>query len=197
MTQLLVYTRNNFLRYAIDSLTDQNNAVTYFTNRVQFLACANVLEDAILLIDAINNTDDSVRWLDGKLNMMKQRRKIHYIVPSSMLANKFIPGLSLIAETYHLKSLFFYAWGNGSPNVTKNIHEAIISKLHRILSFDDYLLIRLLYSRYSSEYNDLSRKEFNKIYYIRKKKLHLNSSAEFKQFIVFLTNNTTMQDTLG
>ena len=197
MAQLLVYTQNNFLRYAIDSLTVQNNSVTYFTNRVQFLACATVLEDAVLLIDAINNTDDSIRWLGVRLNKIKTRRKLHYLVPLSMLANNFIPGLSLIAETFHLKSLFFFTWGDTSSNVKKNVYEEIISKLKRTISTEDYSLIKLLYSRDSGKCKNLSRKEFNKIYYIRKKKLHLNNSTEFKQFILFLTNNTAMQDTLG
>lgn len=197
MAQLLVYTQNTFLRCAIDSLTDEKSSVTYFTNRVQFLACATVLEDAILLIDAINKNDDSIRWLDARLHKKKSRRKVNYLVPLSVLANSFTPGLSLIAESFQLKSLFFFTWGSGSLNVKKSIYEEIMSKLTRILSVEDYLLLKILYSKDSGKCKELTRKELNKIYYIRKNKLHLNNSVEFKQFILFLSNNTAMQDALG
>lgn len=194
MTQLLVYTKNIFLRYAIDSLTDENNSVTYFDNRVQFLACATVLDNAVLLIDAINDPDNSIRWLDFKLKKHKAKRSIHYLVPIAMLANSFISGLPLIAETFHLKSLCYFARSRYSVNAKRSLHEEIINKLNSILSVEDYFLIRLLYSKTNGEHKVLTRRELNKIYYIRKKKLGLNNSLEFNQLILFLSNKTAMQN---
>lgn len=196
MAQLLVYTQNYFVRCAIDSLTDKNNSVTYFTNRVQFLACAKVLDNPVLLIDAINKDDENVKWLGIRINKEK-KRKVHYLVPLSMLANSFAPGLSLVAEVFHLKAVFFFAWGEGFGYVRRNIHEDIISKLNRTLSFEEYLLIRSLYNTTTGKRKILSKIESNKVYYIRKKKLRLDSSSEFKQFILFLAKNKAMQPDIG
>lgn len=193
MTQLLVYTRNVFLRYAIDSLTDEHNSVTYFDNRVQFLACATVIDNAVLLIDAINDPDNSVRWLDFRLKKHKTMRSINYLVPITMLANSFMSGLPLIAETFHLKSLCYFARSRYSSNAKKSLYVEIINKLSSTLSVEDYFLIRLLYSKTSGECKGLTRRELNKIYYIRKKKLNLNNSLEFNQLILFLSTHTAMQ----
>lgn len=126
-----------------------------------------------------------------------KKRKVHYLVPLSMLANSFAPGLSLVAEIFHLKAIFFFAWGDGVRNVKKSIYEDIISKLNRTLSCEEYLLIRSLYNTDTGKSKSLSRVELNKVYYIRKKKLRLDSSLEFKLLILFLAKSKAMQLDIG
>lgn len=189
MTQLLVYTRSFFLRSAIDHLCGKGRIITYFSNRVQFLACATVLQDATLLIDAIHHYDGDVSWINSKLHEHRVRKKVNYLVPLHIRSNCFTSKLPLISELSHLKSLLFLTL-EGCGSSKKNVHKQIINQLKKIMSDEDVFLISNFYNKNSGKCRELSKKERNKIYYIRKHKLNLSTPAEFKQFIVFLSENT-------
>ncbi|EPJ0597171.1 hypothetical protein ACXHH8_004545 [Enterobacter roggenkampii] len=193
MAQVLVYTKNIFLRIAIDALTKNTISINYFSNRVQFLACATVLEDAVLLIDATGNSSDCIRWLDLRLKRLGARRKVYYLVPESMLSNNFTAGLFLIGDLFHLKSLLFFTYEKSSINTRKSIYDEINFKLERLLSAQDYSLIRLFLSKKKECHHSLSKKEINRLYYIRRNKLNLNTSTEFKYLLLLLKNNDTAQ----
>lgn len=188
MTHLLVYTQNYYLQSAIESLVDDAEAVTFFSNKSHFLVCATILNDSVLLIDAIDN-NQTVRWLHDKIMKHKGTWNINFIAPSRIASFNLATGFSLITNILQLKSIFRFTRKKTNYITRTGIHDSLISRLHRKLPSEDIAFILTLYDGVSGKYRKLSIQEINRLYYIRSKKLSLNSSFELKILISFLSSS--------
>lgn len=190
MAQLLVYTKNITLRYAVNSLVEDKNDVTFFDNRLQFLVCATVLKDANLLIDALYGNSEDILWLYPKLRLRGIEKNVHYFVPTRITPNSYMKDFSLITDILKLKSLCRASGKRHASFNTADIQSIILRNLSNRMNDNDLNFILTRYTGLHCKSKELTRKETEKLYYIRKK-LFLQNSTELKQLILLLSEKNT------
>lgn len=186
MAQLFVYTHNSAVRFAVNSLVEDKDDVIFFDNRLQFLVCATILKNANLLIDALHGNHDDIRWLYPKLKLRGIENNVHYLVPSRIVSNSYMKDFSLITDILGLKTICRSAGKRKSTFSTGNLRCLILKALSERMSDAELEFILTLYDGMSNTYKDLTRKEINKLYYIRRK-LFLQNATELKQLILLLS----------
>lgn len=186
MAQLFVYTHNSAVRFAVNSLVEDKDDVIFFDNRLQFLVCATILKNANLLIDALHGNHDDIRWLYPKLKLRGIESNVHYLVPSRIVSNSYMKDFSLITDILGLKTICRSAGKRKSTFSTGNLRCLILKALSERMSDAELEFILTLYDGMSNSYKDLTRKEINKLYYIRRK-LFLQNATELKQLILLLS----------
>ncbi|EPK7358094.1 hypothetical protein M2O40_000684 [Kluyvera ascorbata] len=190
MAQLLVYTKNGTLRYAVNSLVEDKNDVTFFENRLQFLVCATVLKDAILLIDALPGNSEDIRWLYPKLKLRGVEHNVHYLVPTRIAASNYMKGFSIVTDILKLKSLCRASWKRNVIFNAEGIQNIILKSISEKMSGRDLNFMLEIYNGCGDKCKALTKKENGKLYYLRKK-LFLQNAMELKQLILLLSEKNT------
>ncbi|EDV0263692.1 hypothetical protein YM80_004379 [Salmonella enterica subsp. salamae] len=193
MPQLLVYTKNSYIKKTINSLIEDTRFVTYFSNRVQFIACATVLNNAILLVDTLHNDYDTIVWINNKLKTNKVKSSVHFIAPESIGRSAFTKTISVISNIMELIRICQMLNKKKDQDVSRNIRDIIIANLRKKLNADEFIFIMTLANEKIMRSKVLTKYEVNSRYYIRTKRLALRNSLEFKQLIQMLSTSDISQ----
>ncbi|CAH5856000.1 hypothetical protein AI2905V1_1126, partial [Enterobacter cloacae] len=186
LTTLLVFTRNFAMRQAIQGLSSADKAVFFFDNRLEFIVCATILDKPCILIDAIDETTDNIRWLYSRLAARGLSRRTYFISPEENTGNSYLKLFWLVTTIKELKALCDRAAKLPATEKPWEVADVIYDRLSVKLSPEHLDFLMTLYDASTGKYRCNDRDDINKNYYLRKR-LALGSSSEMKQLIVILS----------
>jgi hypothetical protein len=180
-----------FIRQAVESLAHDNN-VLYFDNRLRFLVCASVVKNATILIDTLEPDGHDVRWLYAKLAGRGLARKINYFAPQLSSENRYLKGFSLITNIMKLKKVCPLNKRRHIPDYELNPESIVEYHLKSRLNESELTFLKSFYESDTEELKRRTKKDAARLYYIRCK-LHLGSSSELKQLMLFLSESESLR----
>nr|EKX8898985.1 hypothetical protein [Enterobacter asburiae] len=178
------------MKKAISSLTSGNCDVFYFENRLEFLVSATVLDNSHILIDAVGENSDDVRWLSYRLSARGLLRLTYFIVSEDNADNVFLKFFLLVSALKDLKKLCERA---SKVRETENPHllkDVLYQRLSEKLSGEHFNFLLKIYDKSKNKYCVVSKNEINKNYYVRSR-LALGNSLEMKKLILILSSQST------
>lgn len=188
MAAVLVFTRNFAMRQAIITLSPDDRQIFFFDNRLAFLVCATVFDKPYIIIDAVHETGENIRWLHSRLAVRGLSRHAHFIVPEKIAVNNFLKIFWLITTIKELKKICNRAEKLPLAESSSSLVSVLHHRLKNILSEDYFDFLMHIYDPISKRYLRKDRCDTNKLQYV-KSRLFLGSSLELKQLILMLSSN--------
>lgn len=193
MTQLLVFTKNIFVQHTVAALSGNKN-VLFFNNRLKFLVCSTIIENAIILIDTLDPDGQDVRWLYEKLKSRGLARGVKYIVPQIVTDNRYLRGFTLITNVAMLRKVWPATREVLHTNQDLSAGGLVRFNVQKKLSDGEMFFLNNLYDVESKKFEKRTKNDASRLYYIRCK-LYLGNSTELKQLILLLKENEDLKKT--
>lgn len=187
---ILVFTRDVMIVNAIRSLSERHNyqQVHIFINRVEFLACATIFNQAIKIVDVLDRERyKDVIWLAEE---MDSRGLIDvYYISRNPVHNPYVRANNFIFYLSQLASLFIK---KRSVSRELSLPEHLLEHLVKILPVDFYQFIKqeALVRCGSSIYERIhGRKYYLNMRYKVRKRLNLKSRFEYGFLLSTISSN--------
>lgn len=171
------------------SLSDKNRQVFFFESRLEFLVCATVFDNPYLIIDAMHETAEDIRWIYSRLTTRGKGDCTYFISPVRFATSSYMGALSIITNIKDLKKICDQAGRFTVADRAYRLKVELYESLSKKLSISHLKFLMAIYNPMSHQYYCKNKKDFNKILYLRKRLL-LGSAIEMKLLISILTSKS-------
>lgn len=134
---ILCYSRSYFIRNAVFNLAQEEGAVNVycFHERVRFLACATLLNDAKIVVDTFETPIADIIWLQSKLRERLPDLKINYLANSVKSISNHSLNFNVLSDLQGVRVFLRPGKISHCSDIYRSLQEAIKKELKNTLCY--------------------------------------------------------------